>query len=263
MIPSLAPAAAFLSAPLSNYLDAFVLADDPRPGIRVSELLRPDVLPDFLCWDGTCHERSDRRAVCSLWSLAYFHRLIPLTVMSGALLGLDLPVGMDETEVIFDEHRMPVAIRLPHEGEISVETDPFIRFDPLVREHLEPMVTAVSRAAGISQKLLWNNAGHLLEWLLGELSTRTVSACASCFRNATCNWNALVRQQHWPDGDRNCLFDPVRYELVDGQPVSWRKVCCIRYLLPEHGFCSYCPHLRAKAGADLSSTLAKPVVLAA
>ncbi|WP_092160080.1 (2Fe-2S)-binding protein [Bosea sp. CRIB-10] len=51
----------------------------------------------------------------------------------------------------------------------------------------------------------------------------------------------LMAARRLPDGRPNRLFDPVRYPEYKDGPTRLRRVCCIRYLIPELGYCSTCP----------------------
>ncbi|MHC1548047.1 siderophore-iron reductase FhuF [Phyllobacterium sp. K27] len=187
---------------------------------------------------------TDRRGVASLWSTIYFNRF-PGPVVGAALVGgRRLPVGFTEAGLtLSDDGRHVAAICIPHGG-APIEGDVFTRLHALVREHLDPLIRSISAWARISPKVLWGIVGNGLDWTL-----RDIAALPEMQAEHIADFNRILIESHWPDGWRNPLFEPVRYVDSPKGPRREKRVCCLRYLLPNDDFCSICPsEVVAKAG---------------
>ena len=68
---------------------------------------------------------------------------------------------------------------------------------------------------------------------------------AAAARRLAADGFAVLQSAKRPDGTRNPLYQPVRYIELEGAAMPWRqrRVCCIRYLLPELELCENCPLL--------------------
>ncbi len=198
-------------------------------------------------WEGGLHVLLDhylagfptgtnRRGVASLWSTIYFNRFPGPVVGTALVAGRRLPVGFGEAGLIpTDDGCHIAAIRIPHGG-APIKGDVYARLHTLVRDHLDPLIRSVSAWARISPKVLWGIVGNGLDWTL-----RDIAALPEMRAEHIADFNRILIERHWPDGWRNPLFKPVRY--VDGPegPRREKRVCCLRYLLPDDDFCSICP----------------------
>ena len=218
-----------------------VLPDDPRPGIPGPQLLDPAVMIDILNLAAVHMGEGDIRARLSLWSIDYVHYLMPLTVAGSLVLGRQLPVALEEIELVLDEEAMPAAIRLRHEGRFSLRRDPYKNFAPMIRDHLQPLFIAWADLSGLSPRVMWSNVANLYEALLGGID-RTRFLPLGLTRRA----NALLTDECWPDGWPNPLKTPVRYLPDHPRMQRWRRVCCVRYLIDRYDYCSNCPHRLAR-----------------
>lgn len=241
MIPALAP---IFHGPLEPYADTLVLPGDKPGAFPLSELLDPARLDAALDHVAAHFGGEDRRALASLFSIHYVHILMPVVVVANLVLGHHLPVALDDLALVLDEEGLPDHFVLPHDGHADGEADPFVRFRPLVFEHLELVFAALAARSGLSTKVLWTNAANLFEAILRELEG-TGQAPA-----AVAAGDLLVAAPRWPGGARNPFHAPVRYEPGPGGEGRWRRVCCVRYLLPERGYCSNCPHVLAGKKRD-------------
>jgi ferric iron reductase protein FhuF len=102
----------------------------------------------------------------------------------------------------------------------------------------------------LSPKVLWSNAGNYFENLLNLMAKAGMPA------ERLAPGRLLLESRTRPDGTRNPLFQPVQYLPVNdehGQPTlrRERKVCCVRYLLPELELCGNCP-LKVKPPGKLA-----------
>lgn len=235
MIEALAP---LFTGDFSSYRDTLVLHDDPRPSVPLRELLSAEGLPALLARFGETYPGGDRRALLSQWSKHYFVRLIPPVVAAALVLNRRLPLDLDDIEVVLDEQHLPQAFKLRDAGEAFAPGDPFERFAHLQHDHLAPLIQAFTAQVKIAPKVLWSNAGNYFEWILTALGkVLPAPLLADGF--------SLLQAPQQPDGRRNPLYQPVRYVELQGAVLPWRqrRVCCIRYLLPELELCENCPLL--------------------
>lgn len=181
-------------------------------------------------------EGTDRRGVASLWSAIYFNRF-PGTVVAAALVAdKQLPAGFDEAGLIPTGDGCHIAsIRIPHGG-APIEGDVFARLHVLVREHLDPLIRSVSSWARVSPKVLWGIVGNGLDWTL-----RDIAALPEMPATRIADFNGILIERHWPDGWRNPLFEPIHYVDTPEGARREKRVCCLRYLLPDDDFCGICP----------------------
>lgn len=179
---------------------------------------------------------TDRRGVASLWSTIYFNTF-PGTIACAALLAdRELPVGFDRAGLIPNENGCHIAaIRIPHGG-APIDGDVFARLHALVREHLDPLIRCVSAWARISPKALWCIVGNGLDWTLQD-----IAALPAMPTKKIADFNRILIERHWSDGWRNPLFEPVHYVDAPDGVRRERRVCCLRYLLPDDDFCGNCP----------------------
>ena len=237
MIPSLTP---IFIGELADYAHTLVLAGDPRPAIPGTALTDPEIFAPILERAAAHIGEGDIRARMSLWCIDYVHYLMPLTIVASLMLNRQLPVALDEIGVILDDEFMPAAIRLPHDGIIAAERDPYVNFGPMIRGHLQPLFAAWAALSGIAPRVLWTNAGNLYEAVL-----RGLEQLPEAPPGATAEANRMVSESHWPDGWRNPFHNPVVYRPDHPATQRWRRVCCVRYLIPRYNYCSNCPHLLA------------------
>lgn len=163
-------------------------------------------------------ESWDRRAVVSLWALEAFEALLPPVVAAAVLLGR-VP-------------RIDVQWAIGEGGVTGMRTggwheESFAVFAAAV---LRPFVAIVAERGGVSERVLWSNAGHIVEAFLGMLEREAGPLAGT----------AAIREllaQPMVNGVANGLFEPVRY--VNGQRV--RRVCCLRFLVPAWRICLICP----------------------
>lgn len=235
MIPALAP---LFIADFEHYRDALVLPDAPRVGVPMRTFLTGDYLNDVLTRFGSAYPDSDPRGLASIWSKYYFIKLIPPVVAASLILDQQLPLHLDQVQLILNDDGLPAAFKLPHSGQRWTPTpaDAFERFDDLLEQHLRPFIDALARHFRLSPKVLWSNAGNYFEWLLGVLENAMPHADVS-------HGHHLLNARHLPEGRRNPLYQPVRYIKVDGQdePKRQRRVCCIRYRVNGLDYCANCP----------------------
>lgn len=239
MIDVLAP---LFRGEFEAYRDVLVLADDPRPGMPLDLLLAPAAFGDVLGGFAQRYNGDDRRALASLWAKHYIVKLLPPVMGATLLLRWRLPLSLHDTAVVLAEGYLPQAFRLSGKGEpfAADVSDPFELFSALLDDHLQPLFQALSSQVKLSPKVLWSNAGNYFENLLNLMARAGMPA------ERLAAGHVLLQTRIRPDGSRNPLFQPVQYLPVNdeqGQPTlrRERKVCCVRYLLPELELCGNCP----------------------
>lgn len=235
MIPALEP---LFVGEFADYRNVLTLKDDPRPSLPLTTLLSPDGFDLHLTRFALQYGEGDRRGFASMWSKYYFIRLIPPVVAASLILEWQVPLQLENVDVVLDENAMPQAFKLPHPGQRrqSASEEPFARFDNLIEGHLRPVIETIAGHVRVSPKVLWSNAGNYFEWLLGVLASAMPDA------NLTDGY-AMLTAPKLPDGRRNPLFQPVRYIEVAGQSElkRQRRVCCVRYLVDGLACCGNCP----------------------
>jgi len=238
MIDALAP---IFVGPLADFADQLVLADDPRPAVPGTDLLDPAVLGPILERFAERYDQPEPRAVASLWAKWHFWTLLAPVAASSLLLERGLPTGLDEVGVILAPDGQTTGFKLPHDGGRIAPADGFERFGPLLDGHIEPLIRAVSAQSGVTARVLWSNLGNQFEHLLNEIEASGLARGPGLAQA-----RALLASRDWPGRRANPLFEPVRYVERDGGRARLRRICCICYLMPSHGYCSNCPLAKAR-----------------
>jgi ferric iron reductase protein FhuF len=238
MIPAFAK---LFSGDLAVYADRFVLAHERPPACPGSDLADPERLAMLLARFGARrYPGGDRRAVASLWAKQHFATLLPPFLAITLLAEQDIDVGLAAIGCSFSEEGVTQSIHLADAGRPARPNDAFERFQPLMDRHLTPMIAALAAASGVSRKVLWSNAGNMFDFIVRRIE-RVVGA-----RPPVADALALMAAKRLPDGRPNPLYDPVRYSSGE-VAARMRRVCCIRYLIPELGYCSTCPLPQARS----------------
>ncbi len=211
--------------------------------IPASELLCEERLATQLQHFSALYDHGDRRAVASVWSKWHFSLLISSALASNLLLNNDLPLGMEEVHIELAPEGQTRRLWLNHAGRPLNSKNAFTRFSTLIDDHLKPIISALANYSGASPKVFWSNAGNYFEYFTEALQAHPM-AIPITVEPA----RELLASSHLPDGHRNPLFRPVRY--LNGAnaevPERRRRLCCIRYLIPELEYCSNCPLNRKK-----------------
>jgi ferric iron reductase protein FhuF len=233
MIPAFAP---LFSGDLAVYGERFALASESPPSSPGSDLVDVERLAELLSRFGSRrYPGGDRRAIASLWAKQHFATLLPPFLAIALIAGHEVDVHIDAIGCTFSDDGVTESIHLRDAGKPAAPADALQRFLPLMDGHLVPVITALAAASGVSRKVLWSNAGNMFDFIVrrieGAIGTRPPVADAL----------ALMAARRLPDGKPNPLFDPVRYPDDGEGPKRLRRVCCIRYLISELGFCSTCP----------------------
>lgn len=232
MIPAFAP---LFTGELAIYGDRLALSADEPPPSPGSDLVDAARLAQLLArFAGRRHPVGDRRAVASLWAKHHFATLLPPFLALALIAEREIELAPDAIGCTFSPDGVTTRIHLRDAGRPAASADALARFAPLVDGHLEPLIRALSSASGVSRKVLWSNAGNMFDFIARRIE-RAIGPSPPV-RDAL----ALMAAKRLPDGRPNPLFDPVRYG-DHGSGERLRRVCCIRYLIPDLGYCSACP----------------------
>ena len=234
---------------------ALVIKDHTRSFEPVTDLMQPDRLSAILEKFSTCYQKPERRAVASQWSKIYFSKLIVPSVAAALMLDWRLPLDLGVTGITLDEFGRPGAFCLTHAGLAIAAQTAVERFSFVIDAHIAPVIGAIAGASGLSQKVLWSNAGNIVENVV-SYSEKSAPAKKSVEQA-----RLLLRARRLSSGEPNPLFEPVRYthtcetqvrkrrvccmpytaDRFYAEPERLRRVCCIRYLIPSLAYCKTCP----------------------
>ena len=214
-IPVLRP---LLESPFAAYMATLRLSSAEEPPARpAADLLEPAVVEEMMRRFRPADWPRAPRAVFSYWSQHYFLRLLPPALAANLLFGQRLPLKLAEVRVVLDEQGLPALFLLPDEGgPLGLEDGVPERFHSLREEHLDPLISAWSRQAKVSERLFWSNVGRYLDWILAECQAHLESDQV---------WRPL---QTWLDAP---------YERRGWQ----RRICCLRDRLAGVATCPDCP----------------------
>lgn len=214
--------------------DALVLADDPRPYMPGSDMRDDTRLRQRLADFARNYAEPDPMAVATQWSKWHFSLLLTPVIAANLAADWQLPLAFDEIGIVLSPDSRTLAIRVAHEGGRQSFAAAEDRFALLVDEHLAPLIAALAQASGLPKKVLWNNAGNVVE--------NTIQDCAVLLGDAHPaieQARALLAMRTRPGGGRNELFAPVAY--VGEELRRRRRICCLRYRMASLPLCKTCP----------------------
>ncbi|MCK2184300.1 siderophore-iron reductase FhuF [Halomonas getboli] len=241
----------FYLGPLDFLTPPRVEATPGADTLPAHRLLDPARLDALFTRFGAQYGHGDRRAVASLWSKWHFSALAAHGLAANLLLERDLPLALDDLHLIQTDEGQTAGFSLRHAGRPLAELDGLGRFATLIDTHLTPLIEALAAASGASPKVFWSNAGNYVEHFTNALADHPMASA-----NTVEPARALMASRHLPDGRRNPLHQPVRYvePATPEAPSRIRRLCCIRYLLDDLGYCANCPlECRQKAKIERAS----------
>ncbi|TDJ74249.1 siderophore-iron reductase FhuF [Pseudomonas putida] len=209
--------------------------DPARSRLRASQLLESATLTELLACYSQRFPGCDRRAVISLWSKGYFEALFPPLLAATLSLELRLPIALEDLGIDVNERGTPILIVLPDPGQVMDHPDQATQqLCQLFHDNLTPFVEHVARFGKVSARALWGNVAAYLAWAMNLLVQQQWLAPRRALEV-----RALFSARELPDGRANPLHSAYQFETADGQPR--RKVCCLRYQLPDLPYCADCP----------------------
>lgn len=225
------------TGPLEHLAPPLVLSQAPRGAMQGAALRDPARLDALLTRFAAEYGHGDRRGVASLWSKWHFNALLAPTLAVNLLLDRELPIALERVHVVLSPERRAERLCLEHAGSPLASRSGLARFLPLLDGHLAPLIEVLSGLSGAAPRVFWSNVGNVFEYFIGVIKQHPLASAA-----AIDEARLLLDSRQLPDGRRNPLYRPVRYiESSDGEVQRVRKLCCLRYLLPEVSYCGNCP----------------------
>ena len=237
-----------LQATLRGSLAPFargLLSVAPDKSFGVDDLLSQAQRGEIMLYlEGRLGTRPDPRAAFSIWAGWYFRSVIPPLLAANILFDVSPRLSLHGLRFVISADLRAEGIVIPAPlDELPSDQGP-TRFAELMDTYLAPLIDHFAERAEITTRVLWSNAGHVFEGVLRmwEPIANERSAFAAARR--------LLATPRLSNGDRNLLFEPVRYV----QGVRTRRVCCMRYLFPDGKTCGPCPlNLRRSRSDDRAS----------
>jgi len=227
----LAELRAVLTGELARFNAGLAGPADPRGGIGADALLDAPMLADIIARFEAKFGATDRRAIVSMWASIYFAAALPPLLAANILLGVEPALGLDDVTFIIAPNFRIDALRIGTEVRRLDDAQTGGRFDRLIGDHLVPFIDLVADRGGVTRRLLWSNAGNVFEAFCRRLEG--VAASGGTLDHV----RDLLARPSLAGGARNPLFEPIRY-LEDRRV---RRVCCLRYLIPNRTVCGVCP----------------------
>lgn len=233
--PSLA---ACYTGPLANFTPPLIGGTPPLHAFNTARWRDTAWLKQDIVRFAEQYPGGDQRAVVSLWSKWHFSALTVPTLTANLLLNRELPMGLDDMQVIFNDNGATSRLWLPNEGTALTTQNPFERFTALIDQHWAPLIEQLAAISGAAQRVFWSNAGGYVDYYVSALAEHPL-VNGGALEAA----KALLETRTLPNGKRNPLFQPVRYFTPKGskEVKRVRKLCCLRYLLDEFDTCGTCP----------------------
>ena len=226
------------------YIGPFAAADPPvmttpppSEAIPAAVLLDPHALGQLLERFGKGYAEQDIRGIATQWSKWYFAAVLVPALLADLLLGRELPLALEELFLLPTDEGRVERLCLRHEGRSLSTASDERRFMALLDANLAPLIEALAALSGASPRVFWSNAGNVFENILNQLEQHP-----GIDSGATAPGRHLLERARLADGRRNPLHRPVRYVTQPGGATRRiRRLCCIRYLIPELGYCGNCP----------------------
>ncbi len=214
-----------------------MIAERPPPeALPAADFLVPDRLEEVLIRFGERYAVFEPRGVASQWSKWYFLALLVPELLARALLWRSLPVALDRLHLLLASDGRVERLCFQRGGAGLHTEDESLTLN-LLDDNLAPLIEALAGFSGASPRVFWSNAGNVFEQCLGQLAHHP-----DALPGMTDDLQHFLTQRRLADGRRNPLYRPVRYQKQsDGSTRRVRRLCCIRYLVPELGYCGNCP----------------------
>jgi ferric iron reductase protein FhuF len=187
------------------------------------------------------------RALLSQWSKYYFGLAVPAGVLIARVLGRACDMAPARTQLVL-RAGMPAALHLHADALGARSGDPALRYGGLIA-HLRGVIDTIAGMTKIAPRVLWSNAGNLLDYVLTQ--------CPSDHDDAAFLFGATSPLFDDERGERNPLRTPLR-DVVPRSPMlpnpfRARRVCCVRYEIPgETQLCASCPLLLTMRDDELA-----------
>ncbi|NVK34511.1 MAG: siderophore-iron reductase FhuF [Rhodobacteraceae bacterium] len=224
--------------PSAHLAQHFNIAPGSTEGICCASLKDPATLKGLLDqYASTLFDKDDFRSVVSYWSQWYFGFCLPPLFLLANVGDCEIPSDLSDLRVVLDDYGQPQRFILTTQNaqKLSCESTPFGQMERLFSEHLAPLVFSFSARTGVSAKVFWMNIAVILDYIqdvfLGQ---------------GPMNLKAVTESRTLPSGNRNPLYGP--YRPASSEATRTRRVCCLRYALPNVTRCPDCALQPAHVG---------------
>jgi ferric iron reductase protein FhuF len=182
------------------------------------------------------HPKIDRRAAFSVWSMYYFSHLTISPIVLWLVFRHKLALAPSHLGLRLNvETGLPEKIILCEPDLCAPATTAHDSVEGLIFDHAAPLVDRFAKF-GLSPRLLWSNLAVYIDWIVRELGRQVDIELAN-------EGKALLECECWPDGRANPLHGLLGRSRTDnGEEFTRRRICCLRYLIPETPGCGMiCP----------------------
>ncbi|PIJ50248.1 hydroxamate siderophore iron reductase FhuF [Erwinia sp. OLTSP20] len=167
----------------------------------------------------------------SLWAQWYFGLCLPplMLMLLQEERAIDCHPGC--LHLTFHETGRPQAFWCQvQEDQTARFMSPACRLGRLIERHLMPVIKAIERLGDINARLIWNNTGFLMHWLLADILAPTDATQRAELEHMLFFCTTL------PGGGNNPLYRTV----IPRQGIMQRRSCCQRYRIPGIERCGDC-----------------------
>lgn len=225
------------TGPLAELAETLFLmvetAPDFEPALSIFTASRLDsVLKKF----STRYGEPEPRAVASQWSKLYFSRLILPAAAAVILFDWKLELDLSTMRIALDDDGGNMRFGLRSKGTKQTPLNSKDRFSFLVDAHLSHVIPILSEVSGLPRKVLWSNAGNILETVV-----QRCTAFQGPEHQGVRDGQHYLATRRFDDNSLNPLFEPVRYTCHNAEKQRKRRICCLRYFIPSLSVCKTCP----------------------
>lgn len=229
------------TGPLAELADNFFLISEATTDFEPAlQIFNQDRLDTILKSFAKRYDEPEPRAVASQWSKLYFSRLILPTAAAAILFDWQLRLDLSNICIALDDDGGNIRFGLPSKGIQNAANNSRGRFSFLVDDHLRQVIPVLSDVSGLPRKVLWSNAGNILE----NVFQRSAALLGPEHQGVRDGQYCLAARR-FEDGSLNPLFEPVRYVDNKSEVQRKRRICCLRYFIPSLSICKTCPLERA------------------